>query len=97
MKETTGQRGRRDVVDGRRAGRLSSHGDAIGIAAEAADVFVDPAEGSDLIEQAVVARGVLGRLGRQLGMRKEAEDAKPVVDRDDDESAGGEALTVVSG
>ncbi len=61
-------------VDG--AGGFSEEGDVGGIAAECLDVLLHPLEGGDLIEKAVVAGAVVGRLGRELGVEK-----KPMTPR----------------
>ena len=50
------------------------------IAAEVCDIGDHPAQGQNLIHEAVVARSVMRRLARKLRMGKEAEDAQPVVD-----------------
>ena len=48
----------------------------------AAMFFVHPLQRGVLIEQRVVARRVVRRFLRQLGMREEAEDAEPVIHRE---------------
>ncbi len=67
-----------------------------GVATEGGDVALDPREGGGLVEEAVVAGGVVGRLGGELGMGEEAEDAEAVVHGDDDDVAMGEELAVLA-
>jgi hypothetical protein len=53
---------------------------------KAAMLLLDPAQGRDLVQQAVVARDVVRRLRAELGMGHVAQHAQAVVDRDDDQT-----------
>jgi hypothetical protein len=44
---------------------------------------VHPLERGHLVEQTIVARDVMWRLGCERGMHEKAKHAEPVVDRDD--------------
>ena len=66
-----------------------------GLPPKAAMLSLDPAERGHLIEQAVVARRIPARLARELRVRKEPEDAQPVVDRDDDDALARERVAIV--
>jgi hypothetical protein len=63
-----------------------------GVAAEGRDVPLHPLEGGDLVQQTVVAGGVVRGLIRQFGMDEEAEDVGAVVDGDRDHALAGHAL-----
>ncbi len=65
------------------------------IAAERGDIALHPAQRLDLIEQAIVAGDLPGRLRAQLGMREIAEDPETIIDRYDDHTALGELGAVV--
>ena len=71
-------------------------GDALRIAAECRDVLLHPLEGGLLVEQPVVAGGVVRRFLRQFGMDEEAEDVGPVVDGHRDHAFAGHVLAVVA-
>ncbi len=43
----------------------------------------DPLKRGNMVKQTMVAGVAMGRLGGELGIRKEAEDSKAVIDRDD--------------
>src|SRR5262249_58083465 len=96
VKEAGRERRRHQRADRERSRRLAEDRDVARIAAEGRDVVAHPAQRRDLIEQAVVARGAVSRLARQLGMREEAEDAEPVVERDDDDAFARQRLAVVA-
>jgi hypothetical protein len=57
---------------------------------------LDPGEGGGLVEEAVVAGGVVRGFGGELGVGEEAEDAEAVVHGDDDYVAMGEELAVLT-
>ena len=78
------------------AGGLAEEGDVVGVAAEGCDVAADPGDGGGLVHQAVVAGGVVGRLGGEFGEGEEAEDAEAVVHGDDDDAAMREELAVLA-
>jgi hypothetical protein len=82
-------RERRSDQDGGilRAGRLAEYRDIGRIAAEPGDIVVHPAQGGDLIEDAVGARGIAPGFSPRLGVADKAENAQPVVERDHDHAA----------
>ncbi len=49
-----------------------------------------PLQRRDLVEEAVIAGGVVFALGAEFGMREEAEHAEAIVDGDDHRAARGE-------
>ena len=57
-------------ADRDRAGRFAADGHAARIAAETGDVVAHPAQGRGLVQQAVVARRMLRRFGRQPGVAR---------------------------
>jgi hypothetical protein len=71
-------------VDAVPTGRLAEDRDVARITAELGDVALDPAKRRLLVQEAVVAGGVVGRLFGQCPVGQESEPSKPVVDRDDD-------------
>jgi hypothetical protein len=73
---------------------LAEDGDAAGIAAEAGDVALDPAQRGLLVHQAVVARRA-ARLGGEGRVGQEAERAQPVVDGDDDHALAHQRRRVI--
>jgi hypothetical protein len=79
-----------------RAGRFAKDRDILRIAAKGRDVLLDPAECGHLIELAVVARSISARLTRELRVRKEPEDAQPVIDRDNDDPLARERIAIVT-
>ena len=83
LKEVAGKRrGHQHAgVDG--ACGLAEYSDIVGVTTELCDVFMDPLQGEDLIQEAVVAGGVLRRLGGERWMSEKAEDAEAVIDCDD--------------
>ena len=64
---------------------------------KAAMFFCDPLQRGVLIEQRVVAGGVMWRLLGEFGVRHEAEDTEPVVHRQRDDALARHALAVVAG
>lgn len=56
---------------------------------------MNPLQGELLVEKAVVAGGVVGGFGAEVGMGEETEGAETVVDCDDDDILSGKARTVV--
>ena len=78
----------------RGAGRLAEDRDIVGIAAEGGDVALHPLQAGDLVEQAVVARGMLRQFGGERGMGEEAQHADAIVDRHHDHAALGQPRAV---
>ena len=72
--------------DRERSGRFAYDGNAIGISSEAFNVVEHPFDGSSLVEDAVVARSVVGRFGSQVWMCQETDDALAVVGSDADDA-----------
>lgn len=93
--EVPGERTPHHVERTRRTSRLTADDDLVRVTAEVGDVIVDPLQGELLVEQAVVAGGVVGGLSAEVGMGEETEGAETVVDCDDDDVLGGKAGTVV--
>ena len=80
-----------------RSSRFAHDRHARRIAAEVADVFLDPLENRDGIHESVISGGVVVGFLRQLRMRKEAERAKAIVVGDKDDAFFGERFAIVSG
>ena len=76
---------------------LAEDGDVVRIPTERGDVGTNPLERLDLIPVALVARNTFGALGRQFGMRKEAETTETIVDRHHDRAGLGEQPTRLRG
>jgi len=64
------------------------------IAPEFRDVLVYPFERRHLIHQAVIARGVMRGFRRQLGVRKETENAEAIICADEHDAAQRQLLPV---
>jgi hypothetical protein len=79
-------RQRRHQVDecAQPARRFPEHRHLLRIAAERADVLPHPFQRGLLIQESVIARRVIGGLGRQRRMGEESERPEPVVDGHDD-------------
>src|SRR6266550_681822 len=69
------------------ARRLTEDGDVAGVAAEGADVFLDPAQRRQLVEQPQV--------GHPIVEPEEAFRPQPIVDRDADDPVSGKAAAVI--
>jgi hypothetical protein len=74
------------------AGRFPEDRHRLGIAAETADVALDPLQRGSLVHVAIIAPDVVGRLLRQRRMGEEAEPAHPVVHADDHDALPGERI-----
>ena len=77
--QVLGERRSHERADGDRTSRFAGDGDVLGVAAEGRDVSPYPLEGGHLVQQTVVAGGVVRGLLRQLGMDEEAEDVGAVL------------------
>ena len=77
------QRGGQLEQNAASACRLSKDGDAVRIAAEVCDIALDPLEGHLLVIEAEVGRADAAGFGGQLRMRKEAQRADAVRDRNE--------------
>ena len=95
VEEAAGERRRHELVDAPRAGRLAEDGHARRVAPERRDVPLDPAEGRDLVEEAVVARRPVPGLGAQQRVGEIAERPEAVVDGDQHHAALGQPRPVV--
>ena len=78
-------------------GRLAEDGHAAGVAAERRDVVAHPLEARHHVEEPVVARGAVRRLGRQGGVGEKAEDVQAVVDGHHHRALGRQSGAVVDG
>src|SRR5690606_99121 len=78
-----------------RPGRLPGDGHIRRIAAERLDVALDPAQRLDLVLQTVVAGNAERRFRAEPGMSQVAQNADPVIDRDDDNALPGHLRSVV--
>ena len=88
--QTLGARHAQQVADGHGARGLAEHGDAVGVAAEGADVVPHPGERGDLVAQAEVG-GVVA-----VAEVEEPVGARPPVDRHAHHTVAGEAAAVVA-
>ena len=95
VEEAARERGRHQLVDAPRAGRLAEDGHARRVAAERRDVPLHPAEGGDLVEEAVVARRPVPGLGAQQRVGEIAERSQAVVDGDQHHAPLGQPRAVV--
>ena len=82
MEQPDGSGGRELPADAVGARRLAGERHVVRVAAEGRRVAVDPAKGGLLVHQPERPRPL------QTGETEEAEDAQPVVDRDDDQRPG---------
>lgn len=83
------------LFDVLRACGLAEDSDIVGVTAERCDVFVDPLQGEDLIQEAVIAGGVLRGFDGECRMSEKAEDAEAVIDRHDKDAVSGQGSVVV--
>ncbi len=95
LEKSLGERARLQRGHGHGARRLADDRHFSRIAAEFVDVASNPLERRHLIEKAVVARGVMRRLRRQIRMRHIAERADPVVEADEDHAFLGDVFAAV--
>ena len=95
VEEAARERRRHQLVDAPRAGRLAEDGHARRVAPERGDVPLDPAEGGDLVEEAVVARRPVPGLGAQQRVGEIAERPEAVVDGHQHDAAPGQPRPVV--
>ena len=90
MKQFPAQRRQQMQADRHRPGALAEQSHVVGVAAERADVPLDPAQARQLVVESGVARGA------RVVEAEEAERADTVADRDDDDVVlGGQNLAVV--
>jgi len=65
------------------SGTLSEDGDVVGVASKLGNVGLDPFQRLNLVKYSIVARHMVGTLGREVRMGHEAENAQSVVDGDE--------------
>ncbi len=95
LEQALRQRRAHESADADGAGRLAEDGHVARVAAEGADVLLHPVQGRYLVQNAVVAAGVLRGLGREGRVHQEAERAEPVVDADQHHARPGQRGAVV--
>src|ERR1700758_4583484 len=78
-KRATRERRCHECADGDGTRGFAKDGDVGRVSTEGGDVCADPFECGGLIEETVVAGGVVGRLGGEFGMDEESEDAEAVI------------------
>ena len=76
------------------AGGFAEDRDPVRVAAESADVVLDPAQGGNLVKQAIVSRDAVGVFGAQFRMRKESDLAYAVSRADHDHAFAGKFAPV---
>src|ERR1700719_1691682 len=81
LKQSFRQRRGHLRADGKRPGALSEDGHVAEISAERRMVVGPPLKRRQLVEQAVVARGIPSGLFRELWMDKESKNSQAVVHR----------------
>src|SRR5262249_47216018 len=79
LKQMTGEGRSHERADRAGTGGFAADGDVTGIATESGDVFDNPFESSNLIEKAVVARGMVTGLFGEFRVGEKAEDAEAIV------------------
>ena len=80
--QTLCQRRRHLRADGKGTGRLAEDGYIVRIAAKGGDVAPHPLDGSQFVQQSVVAGCVMGILRGQLLGGEETKNAQPVIHGD---------------
>ena len=73
---------------------LSKDRDVVTVAAECSDIFVDPFQCGDLIQDAVISGDAAFIFSTQPGMRKESEDVAAVFHADQDHAPVAVCLSV---
>src|SRR5215472_18350844 len=96
LKKFARKRGSHERADGERTGRFAADGDVVGITAESRDILDHPFESGHLIEERVVARGMVSGFLGQFRMRVESEDAETIVGLDDDDAFSCKVFAVVA-
>ena len=91
-KQAPGQRCVREEQGVGGASRVAADGDVGGIAAKRGNVGLHPAQGGDLVEQAVVGRRGVRILAAQGIEPQEAESAQPVLQLDHDDTLAVQAV-----
>lgn len=94
--DVTGKRGRHLRGYGGGAGGLTGDGDLLRIAAEGPYIFLHPFQCGGLIEEAIVAGGVMGGFGCEGRVSEETEDPEAIVDGYRDDAFCRRAFAVVT-
>ena len=89
-----GQGGGEDGLHAHAAGGLPRQGDGVRVAPKGGDVLLDPVQGENLVENAVVAGDAFLCLLLQGGVGEEAKGVHPVVDGHQNHALFGKALAV---
>ena len=84
-----------EVSDAQRPGGFAHHGHIVGVASKRGDVVLHPAQGGDLVEQAVVAGDTVSGFGAQFLVREPAERAQSIVGGDEHDPTPREICPVV--
>ena len=95
-KQALGQRRRHLRADGKGTGRLAENGDIVRVAAKGRDVAPHPLDGSQFIQQSVVAGCVVGILRGQLLGGEETKNAQPVIHGDHQHAFAAEMFAVLT-
>ena len=95
LEQALGQRRCAQLAHGDATGRFAHDGDFAGIAAERRDILLDPLQAGDHVEHAIVAGGMMLRLGGQTRVRHESERTDTVRDADKHHAFPGQLLAAV--
>ena len=80
VEQTTGKRRFADCTNTAATCALSEYHYIVGVATELCNVFLNPFQRFDLVQNAIVARYAVLAFSRQFGVSKESEYAKTIVD-----------------
>ena len=94
VEQATSQRTLAERAHAATTGTLSEDGDVVGVATELRNILLNPLQGLNLVEDAVVAADVVRTLSRKGWVNEEAEDAQTVVDGDEHHVLGAPLLAV---
>ena len=94
MEQSTGQWTLTQRAHAAASGTLAEDGHVVRVTAKLLDILLNPFQRLNLVENAVVARYVVGTLCREQGVYQESEHAQTVVDRDQHHILGAPLLSV---
>ena len=94
MEQTTSQRRLAEGADTTASGTLSEDSHVVRVATELLNILLYPLQSLYLVEDAIVARYMIGALCRKSRMYEESEDAQTIVDADKHHILGSPLLTV---
>src|ERR1044072_2220980 len=97
MEQSFCERGANQNIDTPGACRFTENGYARRVAAKGCDIFLDPFQGGNLIEYAVIARRMIGRFSSQFRVREVTERAEAIVDRNEDYAFFGKGSYIIGG